>query len=163
MRVVWFWAPWLIQPIVIERSKNLAMFDIKPIEILACGRLLSLICCVLTVISVSSANLASAAGASAPLSIVATVVANCNLSSVETIVDQDNATASSAPLTILCARGAVPFVRVNYYSSGFAGTEFNPSTSVTRPYSDRKSSMLPSLPKLSEGSYTGNLTITVNF
>ena len=137
--------------------ENLAMFDIKPIEILAFGRLLPLICCVLTVISASSANLASAAGASAPLSIVATVVANCNLSSVETIVDQDNATASSAPLTILCARGAVPFVRVNYHSSGFA------STSVTRPYSDRKSSMLPSLPKLSEGSYTGNLTITVNF
>jgi hypothetical protein len=135
----------------------------KAIAIRAHFHLTSLIFYLLTATAASSASVALAGGDSAPLTIGATVVARCNLSAVDTTTDRAAATAPDALLSIECAQKVTPLVRVNYNSSGFSETEFNPSTSGIRAQSDRISSMSTSLPKTDEGSYTGNLTVTVNF
>ena len=117
----------------------------KAIAIRAHFHLTSLIIYLLTATAANSASVALAGGDSAPLTIGATVVARCNLSAVDTTTDRAAATAPDAPLSIKCAQKVTPLVRVNYKSSGFSET------------------ISTSLPKTSEGSYTGNLTVTVNF
>jgi spore coat protein U-like protein len=117
---------------------------------------LPLIFFLLTVISVASASRALAGVASAPLTVTATVIARCQLSTVEGILNQDISTKTGSPLNILCPKQITPWVRVN-------DNLFDRAKSEIRAQSDHNKQPPTPLPTTNQGIYSDNLIITVNF
>jgi hypothetical protein len=117
---------------------------------------LPLIFFLLTVMSVACASPSLAGGATAPLTVTATVIASCQLTTVEGILNQDISTTSGSPVNIVCPQKITPWVRVNANS-------FNGSTGRIRSQSDQHKQTPTSSSTTSEGIYTVNLIITVNF
>ncbi len=104
--------------------------------------------------SAGSAGLALAGGASAPLAIGATVIASCNLSAAETMPNQANFAQLAASVNLLCSQAITLMVHVS-------GSSLDRSASALgAPSHENKQ---PSSLTTTEGIYSGNLTITVNF
>jgi hypothetical protein len=112
---------------------------------------LALLFFLLTLISAASSSLTLAGGASAPLMIGATVVAKCDLSVRETRLNQNNLAKFAASVSVLCPQTISPMVHVSAGSSDRPASQMGLSSGQGNPLT------------IPEGSYSGNMTITVNF
>jgi hypothetical protein len=106
--------------------------------------------------SAASASSAFAGGATGPLTVTATVIARCQLSTVKWILNQDISTTSGSPLNILCPKKITPRVRVNNNS-------FDRTTSGIQIQFDHHNQTPETSSTTNQAIYGGNLIITVNF